>query len=111
MFYHYFSPSLLKNILQALRRVTKGRTTIVIAHRLSTVVDADEILVLKEGQVGERGTHESLMANPLSLYHELWHKQSATNHSSSKSETDSSNDKDDNTDNLDDRNSTPPHSH
>ncbi|XP_076444479.1 iron-sulfur clusters transporter ABCB7, mitochondrial-like [Babylonia areolata] len=66
-----------QNILQALRRVTKGRTTIVIAHRLSTVVDADEILVLSEGQVAERGTHHSLMANPLSTYYELWHKQSA----------------------------------
>jgi ABC-type glutathione transport system ATPase component len=66
-----------QNILAALRRVTKGRTTIVIAHRLSTVVDADEILVLKEGTVAERGTHHSLMANPLSLYYELWHKQSA----------------------------------
>ncbi|PVD28166.1 hypothetical protein C0Q70_10751 [Pomacea canaliculata] len=66
-----------QNILQALRRVTKGRTTIVIAHRLSTVVDSDEILVLKDGAVAERGTHYSLMANPVSLYSELWRKQSS----------------------------------
>lgn len=57
--------------------MTKGRTTIVIAHRLSTVVDADEILVLQNGRVGERGTHYSLMADPNSLYSHLWHKQSA----------------------------------
>ena len=67
----------LQNILQTLRRVTKGRTTIVIAHRLSTVVDADEIFVLQDGGVAERGTHFELMANPLSVYHELWSKQSA----------------------------------
>lgn len=66
-----------QNILQALRRVTQGRTTIVIAHRLSTVVDADEILVLKDGAVVEKGTHWDLLANPLSLYTELWYKQSA----------------------------------
>ena len=72
-----FTCHVLQNILEALRRVTKGRTTIVIAHRLSTVVDADEILVLQDGQVAERGTHFELMANPVSLYQELWHKQSA----------------------------------
>lgn len=66
-----------QNILQALRRVTQGKTTIVIAHRLSTVVDADEILVLERGQVVERGTHYSLIANPASIYYDLWHKQSS----------------------------------
>lgn len=65
-----------QNILNALRSVTKGRTTIVIAHRLSTVVDADEILVLERGRVAERGNHYELMAKPGSLYKELWEKQS-----------------------------------
>ncbi|XP_033740931.1 ATP-binding cassette sub-family B member 7, mitochondrial-like [Pecten maximus] len=64
-----------QNILEALRRITKGRTTIVIAHRLSSVVDADQILVLDGGTVAESGTHYGLLANPLSLYAELWQKQ------------------------------------
>ncbi|XP_041351479.1 ATP-binding cassette sub-family B member 7, mitochondrial-like [Gigantopelta aegis] len=64
-----------QNIMGALGSVTKGRTTIVIAHRLSTVVDADEILVLENGAVAERGTHSSLLTQSDSLYYELWHKQ------------------------------------
>ena len=40
----------------------KGRTSIVIAHRLSTVVQADEIVVLDKGQIAERGTHAALLA-------------------------------------------------
>ncbi|CAG5120057.1 unnamed protein product, partial [Candidula unifasciata] len=66
-----------QNILEALRRVTSGRTTIVIAHRLSTVVDADQILVLDKGCVVEKGTHYQLISNPDSLYSQLWSKQSA----------------------------------
>ncbi|XP_050392679.1 iron-sulfur clusters transporter ABCB7, mitochondrial isoform X3 [Patella vulgata] len=64
-----------QNILLALQRVTQGRTTVVIAHRLSTVVDADEILVLQHGRVAERGTHYSLLSNPNSIYTDLWQKQ------------------------------------
>ncbi|KAL9969189.1 hypothetical protein ACROYT_G021376 [Oculina patagonica] len=63
------------NILNSLRRVTKDRTSIFIAHRLSTVVDADEILVLEDGRVRERGAHYSLITDPNSLYAHLWHKQ------------------------------------
>ncbi len=51
-----------RDIDTALRAVSAGRTTLVIAHRLSTVVDADEILVLVEGRVAERGTHAGLLA-------------------------------------------------
>ena len=46
-----------------------------IAHRLSTVVDADEILVLEGGKVIERGNHYQLITNPSSLYTDLWTKQ------------------------------------
>ena len=64
-----------QKILDALRRVTKDRTTIVIAHRLSTVVDADVIMVLEKGQIAEQGSHYELLANPKSLYSDLWKKQ------------------------------------
>jgi ATP-binding cassette subfamily B protein len=58
----------------ALERVAAGRTTLVIAHRLSTVIDADEIVVLEEGRVAERGTHAQLLARR-GLYAEMWHRQ------------------------------------
>jgi ATP-binding cassette subfamily B protein len=49
-------------ILQALRGALEGRTTIIISHRLAAVRDADEIIVLEEGLVVERGTHPVLIA-------------------------------------------------
>lgn len=58
-----------------MRNATKNRTTLVIAHRLSTVIDADQILVLNEGRIHERGTHYELLSKPDSLYSHLWHKQ------------------------------------
>jgi len=62
------------HILQALRKVTAGRTSVVIAHRLSTVIDADKILVLDDGEIVEEGTHEDLLAKH-GLYSELWDNQ------------------------------------
>ncbi|XP_036995460.2 iron-sulfur clusters transporter ABCB7, mitochondrial [Artibeus jamaicensis] len=64
-------------ILSAMRDAVKHRTSIFIAHRLSTVVDADEIIVLDQGKVAERGTHHGLLANPSSIYSEMWHTQSS----------------------------------
>ena len=51
-----------KAIQAELERISVGRTTLVIAHRLSTVMDADMILVLNHGRIVERGTHRALLA-------------------------------------------------
>jgi ABC-type transport system involved in Fe-S cluster assembly fused permease/ATPase subunit len=61
-------------IQTTLRGVEQGRTTIVIAHRLSTVSHADEIIVLDQGEVVERGTHASLLARN-GLYTDMWARQ------------------------------------
>ncbi len=63
-----------REIQSALERVSRGRTTIVIAHRLSTVVGADEILVLDKGLIVERGTHEALLERG-GVYAALWSRQ------------------------------------
>jgi ATP-binding cassette, subfamily B, heavy metal transporter len=63
-----------QEIQSALDRVAQGRTTIVIAHRLSTVVKADQIVVLDKGVVVERGTHLELLARG-GLYAALWDRQ------------------------------------
>lgn len=59
---------------EALRTALQGRTSIVIAHRLSTVMEADQILVLAEGAIVERGTHEELVASK-GMYSELYARQ------------------------------------
>ena len=61
----------------ALREALRGRTSIVIAHRLSTVMEADQILVLEKGLIVERGTHEELIARG-GLYSELFMRQDIT---------------------------------
>jgi ABC-type transport system involved in Fe-S cluster assembly, permease and ATPase components len=63
-----------KEIQDALDRVSRGRTTLVIAHRLSTVVGADEIIVLDKGVIAERGTHDALLAAG-GLYAAMWNRQ------------------------------------
>lgn len=62
----------------ALERLTKGRTVLVIAHRLSTVQAADQIVVLEEGHVVEMGTHKELASNKQGLYSQLISNQSLT---------------------------------
>ena len=61
-------------IQDTLEDIERGRTTIVIAHRLSTVVNADEIVVLEAGQVVERGSHAALLRRN-GLYAEMWNRQ------------------------------------
>jgi len=63
-----------QEISAALRRVAFDRTTLVIAHRLSTVTDADEILVLREGEIVERGSHAGLLAMD-GVYAGMWAAQ------------------------------------
>ncbi len=63
-----------REIQSALKEVSRNRTTLVIAHRLSTVVDADEILVLDQGRIIERGKHGELLAKP-GAYAAMWNRQ------------------------------------
>ncbi|MEC9347379.1 MAG: ABC transporter ATP-binding protein/permease [Pseudomonadota bacterium] len=65
-----------REIQRALQAVSTGRTTLIIAHRLSTVVDADEIIVLKDGRIAERGRHHALVTRD-GLYAAMWRRQQA----------------------------------
>ncbi|VAW23216.1 Efflux ABC transporter, permease/ATP-binding protein mlr7818 [hydrothermal vent metagenome] len=67
-----------RDIQSALDAVSQNRTTLVIAHRLSTVIDADEIIVLKEGRIAERGKHAFLLAQK-GLYSQMWQRQLEAN--------------------------------
>jgi ATP-binding cassette subfamily B protein len=63
-----------KEIQASLREVSADRTTLVIAHRLSTVIHADEIIVLDAGSISERGSHRDLLAKN-GQYAAMWEKQ------------------------------------
>ena len=63
-------------IQKAFRKIMRGRTSFIVAHRLSTILDADLILVMNEGTVIEQGTHESLMARR-GFYYDLYNSQFA----------------------------------
>ncbi len=67
-----------RNIQNALNSVSRDRTTIVVAHRLSTVTNADCIMVLKDGVVVERGTHDELLELN-GEYHAMWYQQATGN--------------------------------
>ena len=66
-----------REIQMSLREVSRGHTTLVIAHRLSTVVDANEIIVLHDGRIAERGSHADLLARG-GHYAAMWQRQQET---------------------------------
>jgi len=67
-----------QKVQNAITNLTKNRTTLVIAHRLSTIIRADKIIVLKEGQIAEVGTHNDLLKNS-NIYKNLYSKQLSAN--------------------------------
>jgi ABC-type multidrug transport system fused ATPase/permease subunit len=62
-------------IQEALWKVAKNKTTIIIAHRLSTAMRADKIIVLEKGRIVEKGSHKALLAKEKSLYKHFWDLQ------------------------------------
>jgi ABC-type multidrug transport system fused ATPase/permease subunit len=60
-----------EHVIETLREVAKGRTTVIVSHRLNTVLDADEILVMDEGCIAQRGRHADLVQLP-GVYRELY---------------------------------------
>jgi ATP-binding cassette, subfamily B, heavy metal transporter len=75
-----------QEILGALAKAAEGRTTIAIAHRLSTVVDSDRIIVLAKGSVAEVGTHKELLAKK-GAYASLWSAQAHAQETEVETET------------------------
>ncbi|MBU1088513.1 ABC transporter ATP-binding protein/permease [Patescibacteria group bacterium] len=65
-----------KQIQDAFWKATKNKTTLIIAHRLSTVIKAEKIVVMKHGKIKEIGSHYQLLKNPDSLYSRFWQLQS-----------------------------------
>ena len=63
-------------IQRAFNKMMKGRTSFIVAHRLSTIVEADVILVMKDGHIIEQGNHETLLGNK-GFYYELYNSQFA----------------------------------
>jgi ABC-type multidrug transport system ATPase subunit len=63
-----------RDIIASLKKGAEGRTTILIAHRLSSVVHCDNIIVMENGQIVEQGTHTQLLANK-NVYYEMWSAQ------------------------------------
>ncbi|KAF7231906.1 hypothetical protein EG68_08758 [Paragonimus skrjabini miyazakii] len=69
-----------RNIQSSLSKISRNRTTLVVAHRLSTIVNADEILMMHQGEIVERGTHAQLLEIPNGRYAALWRAQVEAHH-------------------------------
>ena len=67
----FTDPENEEKIQQALANLTKGKTLLVIAHRLSTITSADQILLMNNGKIMEKGTHEELLKNS-AAYARMW---------------------------------------
>ncbi len=74
------------SIQQVLREMSRRRTTIIVAHRLSTVVDADEIIVLEGGSIAEQGSHAALLSKD-GLYAQMWMRQAIERERGDEAET------------------------
>lgn len=77
-----------RNIQASLAKVCTNRTTVVVAHRLSTIIGADQILVINDGRIAEQGRHEELLLKG-GLYADMWMKQQQAQDSDSSSESES----------------------
>lgn len=66
-----------KEVQKALENLSKNRTTVIVAHRLSTITHADTIVVMDEGQIAEQGTHAQLLKKKNGLYARLWSLQAS----------------------------------
>lgn len=75
-----------RNIQTALQKVCANRTTIIVAHRLSTIIHADNILVLKDGAIVERGRHDQLLLAK-GMYYDMWNQQLQSLETEGKEET------------------------
>ena len=78
MILRYYNFAILR-FFDIIAKITKNRTTIVIAHRLSTVRNANKIVVLDKGKIIEIGNHESLLSKENGQYLALWKVQAGTN--------------------------------
>ena len=69
----FAAPENEEKVQEAFNEISKGKTVIKIAHRLSTVVDCDEIFVLKDGKIAEHGKHQDLV-NQHGIYSKMWNE-------------------------------------